>query len=277
MRTVVPYKRYAVSALRYAPIPKRARLAYRVAATAYNHRGKVSKAARIIGRAYRAYKSRVRKVGNAPGKSESSRTERALDQTYSTRSLHSIEMILITRNETTSIDIRNRERDTVVIKGIKVCIEFRNFESHLLLCNLAILHPKTSLGAGNQVPVDEFFRSYGIDRARDFDPTTDTPNDLHCLPINTDRYVVLRHKRFTLGPSGAMSTGATRQPWKQVDMYLKLNRQIRFEGADATDLREGQLYAVWWFDSPDAIAGTVPVASACRVLQRYVIYFKNPK
>lgn len=235
-----------------------------------------ARAGKTIWAAWRAYKRYKSKIGDPPGRSKSSRTEVTDENNYSTRALHSIETIVLNRNTLTAQDIRNRTRDTAIIKGIKICVQFRNFESHPLYCNYAVIHPKTSLGAGNQVPVTEWFRSYGEDRAVDFNPATMNPNDFHCLPINTDRYVVIRHARFRLGPSGAMSTGANWLPIKEMDMYIKLNRQIRWEGDSATDLREGQIYAVWWFDGPDSIAGTVPVASACRVLQRFVIYFKNP-
>lgn len=278
MRAVVPYKRYAIKALGYTPYArpiKKARLAYKLAAGVYNNRHRIARAARVIRRAYKSYQARKAKIGERPGTSASSRHENYQNANFSTRALHSDELILLNRN-TTSNQIDQRERDTAVIKGIKICIQLRNFESAPLFCNVAVIHPKTELGVGNDIPVDEFFRAYGQARSQDFSTSLD-PMSLHCLPINSDKYVVLRHKRFMIGPAAGFSTGATRTPVRLIDMYVQLNRQIRYTGNSAIDLEEGQVYLAYWFDNPDSTAGSPAVASAIRVNRRYVVYFKNPR
>lgn len=219
----------------------------------------------------------ARLVGERPGKSQSSRhTNSQQGITFSSRTLHSDECILLNRN-TAANNIDNREKHTVVIKGIKFCVKVRNFETYPLWVNVAVIHPKTELGVGNDIPNDEFFRSFGTTRSQDFDVNTMTPMDFHCFPINTDKYVVLRHKRFTLGPAGAFTTGANWQPTKLLDFYVKLNRQIRYAGDSATDLEEGQVYLAYWCDSPDSASNSPAVASSMQVDRRFITYFKNPR
>lgn len=284
MTSIVPYKRLAVAGLNYGlnyrPM-KRARLAYQVGKYAYQNRSKIFKAARVIKRAWRSYRSKnkrmARQIGERPGKSNSSRNEQVQQNTsFSSRTLHSDECILLNRNTTSSQEINQRERHTVVVKGIKFCIKVRNFESYPLWCNVAIIHPKSELGVGNDVPNDEFFRAFSTSRVQDFGISL-SGMDLHCFPINTDKYVVLRHKRFTLGSAAAFATGGTWPPFKLLDFYVKLNRQIRFKGDSATDLEEGQVYCAFWCDSPDTGTSAAAVADSMQVSRRYITYFKNPR
>lgn len=272
-------RRYAARAITRSALPivaPRTRLAYQLARTAFANRHRISQAARTIGKAWKRYKSakrNVRQVGEPPGRSSSSRDFSSNLQVLDNRTIYDSALIDITRNTTTSEEINNRERDTIVITGIKLCIEIKNLDSFPQWFNVALLTPKDETAG---ITATGFFRSHGVDRDQNF--TTSLPGfQMHCLPVNTDHYVVLRHKRFRLGPAAAFSSGATVSSYTMLDIWLPLKRQIRYDGPLSSDLAKGQVYLVWWASGVSDPSGTAVSVDSYQFAHRAIVYFKNPR
>lgn len=176
-------------------------------------------------------------------------------------------------------DIDERERRLANVRGFKICMEVKNLENEPLYFNIAVLNLKSGAGSSSgQINNIDFFRaSEGPSRARDF------ANDLngmefHCLPINTDRYNILRHKRYRLVPPvGGTTVSHSGFSYMNVDWYIPLKRQIRWDAATATSPESGECWVVYWADKFSALAGSTPVTNAFSVTHRMVTYFREPK
>lgn len=160
-----------------------------------------------------------------------------------------------------------RRRDITFIKGFRMCLQLQNTRENLVLFNYAIIVPK----AQQNVTTQDFFRSRkNTERGQDFDPTVLDSNDFHCSPINTDRYMVLGHKRYKLG-----ATGATNPPkFKFIDRYFKINRQLRYDDGSNIPLYH-PIFVVFWFDEVMSNAGTAPIVGMRRNIN-IKTYFSEP-
>jgi hypothetical protein len=96
--------------------------------------------------------------------------------------------------------------------------------------NWAIISPKAECGS---VASGGFFRASSESRSQDFGRQL-TGSQFRCLPINTDKYVILKHKRFRIGGmSRGWGAGNTKNRslsgsnYMNFFTYVKLNRQLR--------------------------------------------------
>ena len=135
--------------------------------------------------------------------------------------------------------------------------------------NFAILAPKN----GDIISTTDFFRGNNSDHAVDFGIDL-ASNDFHCRPINTDEIVVLKHKRYLLARSESSSTdGGTRTSYLNLDFYVPLKRQVRYEGTTTTP-SNGAVFACYWCDKFQIDGGATPSPATMNVTQRYITYFK---
>ena len=202
---------------------KRARMAIGVANHLWRNRGKYRRAAKVIGKAWRARARRrasMARIGTTPGTAQCKRASVAKDTfTGSTRTLYFTELQDITKTTTNEID--KRQRDVVKLSGVKLCIEVNHLQTAPLLVNYAIVYDKRSNDGTTTVNTGDFFRANGgTQRAKDFS-TVLSSAEFHCLPLNTDRFTVLWHKRFKLGvntPSGGYSNNS-RENYRMIQKY----------------------------------------------------------
>lgn len=196
---------------------------------------------------------------------------------HATRVLYSDELTAIPQ-ATSAFDIDARRRQLCVVKGFKICLEFHNVTSNPMYVNWAVIAPKgnNDVGTGaSPVPVEDFFRSNGSERARDFS-TTMTALQFHCDPINSDRYEILRHKRMLIGgkPGASDYTHSVKNNYIVNDEYIKLNRQVRWNASQET--MSGACYLAYWFDELGTSTSGASVANALEVSQNVITYFKEP-
>lgn len=209
-------------------------------------------------------------VGDPRGFATAKKHEVANGQTtLLTRTLVSVNLTEI--DKTSVNDIDRRQRDTLYISGFKICMSIHNQGTAPLYVNIAILAPK-----GNQqgITITDFFRGFGTVRNKSFTNAL-TANEFHCLPINTDRYTVLRHMRFSLNGTGTTYAREFGGTWRDVDMYLPLKRTVRFESSASTSC-ETPVYLVKWCDNvmnPTAQTAT----TGMEYQERIITYFKEPK
>lgn len=170
-------------------------------------------------------------------------------------------------------DLDQRQRQVVNFRGWKIDFEMTNNLNFPLYVNVAVLAPKA--GAVNVSRAD-FFRYQGNDRAVNFDNVL-TAIEFAKLPINVDRYTVLKHKRMTFTPGLNELSTLTRDGnnWRKFRWYIKLKRQIRFD-ASQNQPESGQCFLVFWCDAFGAASGDQPTSNALSYRARIVQYFRDP-
>lgn len=243
-RTVRAASRYGSYLVRYN---KRARLAY----GAIQYGPRVIRAASNIARWYRRRRGRRptrfsrSQIGHRVNESTGKRyTIEDSINNYNTRTLYKIDLTNIPK--TTSNEIDSRQRDIVNLRGFKFCIELQNRLERPLYFNYAVLSPKN----GQTVSEENFFRGSGNGRGLTFSNLLLSSNDFHCRPINADEYIILRHKRYRLSSlvleGGSNYTENSGKNYMNIMKYVKLKRQIRYDGLDA---QSSPVVFVFWFDS----------------------------
>lgn len=192
--------------------------------------------------------------------------------------------------KTASNDINARQRNIVTLKGLKWYIHAMNSGAYPVTFNFAIIGYK-HLSASPTTLGTQFFRNGGIafssaanDRALDFATANMNGHDFETLPINADRYTILKHKKCLLGPADGNTNTSyyTQLPnSRRCNGYMKINRNIRYD-SDEADTSDYKISLVYWFSKADDTAanvttkiGTPPNAQV--VNQRFVTYFREPK
>jgi len=190
-----------------------------------------------------------------------------------TRTLHIINCTDMAHTSANEINARNR--NLVNVRGIKICAEVNNQLNEPLYLNMALLSVKN----GNVVSNVDFFRSPDASqtRSRNFANTL-TSMDFHCLPLNSDQFTILKHKRYRLNGKETNNDYVANNgnTFMNIDWYKPIKRQIRFD-ENAQTLAETPIYLVYWCDRFGALTGTVSQANAMRFTWRVLTYFKEPK
>lgn len=264
-----------------AVAPKRARMAYAMGAHIYNNYGRYKKAAKVLQRAYRRRRKRLTPRKEAfrsyarprSARIPSKRTDEVLNETgLATTTLHTESITLPTEGSAPN----QRERNIIILSGLKFCLEFsNNLTTNNLYLNVALIQDRTDPTFRGDVPNDLFFRATaGAARGQNFPLSFAILN--HCRPINTDKYRVFMHKRMFLGARAVTTQALAWQEFhkrtRTLMRYIKFKKQLRFDTSNNTN---GQLRLVYWA-SPENGTGSVPIASAFDVKGDICIYFKDP-
>lgn len=279
---MVPYAaRGALTAYKVARGYRRYRMAGAVARHVVRNSGRYYKAARTIGRAYRRYRSN-RTVKRA-------RVEIGHNGKTSAKKNYQVSVDLIARNSNTQFfnDLtiipggsgnNQRLRPMIRLSGFKICMEVVNILSLDLYFNWAIISPK----AGNTGSTPNFntffFRSQDETRGEDFNSTGLSSLLRHCLPINTDRWNVLAHRRYQLAPRMASQTNvpfSNKSTRLKIERYVKLNKMIRYESADNASC-EDKIWFIYWFGQFGEVSGVAPSSVANHSVYIHT-YFREPR
>ena len=247
----------------------------RVGRYLYANRGKIRSAARSI-RKFRKSRTKQkfsrRNIGEAPGTDNAKRavTTDVAPAQYPTRTLTQYGLCDIKQG----MDPDERIRRLVNVRGFKICCEYINLSNNPLYLNCAVVAPKA--GAAT-VEMDDFFRAAdGSERGRNFANDL-TAMEFHCLPINTDRYTVLKHKRHRLVPNTNGSTYESHQGhnYLNLDWYIPLKRQLRYDSSLQSNPETGSVYFIWWADEFFTAAGSAAAANKIGATIRSQTYFRE--
>lgn len=207
-------------------------------------------------------------LGGPAGRDESRRVEDNLGVTAANnKTLYQRALIRAEKNVAANESINKRNRDVITHKGCKICFSIKNVLKVPIFFNWAVVIPK----AVNAVSADNILRSSATERDEGIG-TAMTFMDTKCLPINTDRYKVVKLKRLTILPdSDKSATPSEGRDFRMVEEYIKTNRKIYFEGDNAEPLQN--MFMIWWCDyynSPTAAS-----IGTCDVSYRIVNYFHD--
>lgn len=268
-----PQYRYARAAYRYGPTAARA--AARVARFVYSRYRRRRKNYTKRGASKRARLGIGERIGSSNSKRVVALRSGGADN-FDTRTLYSDNLTTV---DHLNLDARNvRQREVVNCRGFKICMSARNSAKAPLYWNVAVLSPKNA----GSITAANFFRSDGESRARDFDLTLNSL-EFHCLPINTDKFYILKHKRYRLAPEPANSgtsglyTQSQGKNYVNVDWYVPLKRQLRYDDPESTSPIDGATYLVHWCDTFNVAENSGTAASAMQITSRHIMYFREPR
>ncbi|AXH77887.1 MAG: capsid protein [Tethyvirus abatis] len=263
---------------RYTPLPfadPRFKFAIGAARTAYMHRKRIRYAGRKIMGGYRRYKKRraVMRIGDRVGSStaKSCSINRIGFNNEDTRKLYQFQLWNIVKGQA----IDNRERDIVNLRGYRFNCEFVNrFNTAPLQGHICVLVPKALTPT---ISTTDFFRAHKDSRAEDFNVGR-TSIEFMKWPVNTDKYHILMHHRFTLAPSNASEPYNTMGPknWYSYSRYLPIKRQIRYDGSSNAD-NTMNISLCYWFDYFGQTAGATSAVNAVGIGHDVTAYFREPK
>lgn len=223
-----------------------------------------------------SYVRHRKSIGYKRNQGATKRTETTYpQQDEDTRTLDVLHMTQIPKTETNDID--SRQRNQVFITGMKFCMELLNNTDACLLVNIALVVPKAQRTLIPTNATSILFRGTGETRGLDFS-TALASTDLHCRPINTDKYYVLMHKRLKIAP--AISTAVTQTSQKAnyrfLNFYKKVNRSFRWNSDDNEMPITHPIYMLMWCDKAFSAENTTPTTGALTVSRRHIIYFREP-
>lgn len=168
-------------------------------------------------------------------------------------------------------EIDARQRESCYIEGFKILTSLENTSTKPIHFNMAVLMNRTSPAASPSP--NEFFRGTGINRGLDFSTALNS-NDFRARPINTDKNVVLMHKRVTLSPAGSTSYESGWKPsFHTMDAYIPIKRILTYDQGVCNN----RVYIVYWCDLFNTAAAATGTATSLTHSQRVITYFKEPK
>lgn len=280
---IVPYARAAGTV---------ARIAARGAASrrwAMNNPGMLTragfKAGRTILRAWRGYKRRKRvkarfspRMVGMPNSASTSKTSYINNETQiarDTRTLYALDVTQLGQGS----QINQRLRQHAKVTGFKICMEVRNTEDVPMYFNMCVIAPKNTQsagGPGNRPSEINFFRNNTDARSMNFSISR-TGLELHCCPINSDDYTILRHKRYiinTANPTNYKKEYGT--SFLNIEEWVSLRRQARYQPGESSDATDGRVFHCFWFDKWGAAADELPSQAALQS-SRIITYFREPR
>lgn len=258
-------------------------LAYRYGPTAFKYG---SRAVRWAYKRYKKGKSKQgpakrarRSIGENIGSSSAKNRIIVNDNAFEPRATRTLYFNNLTLIPHEAGERNQRERNIVNVRGFKLCMAMHNFAIKPLYVNVAVLSPKNQGG----ITPENFFRSNEQERGTDFVDGLPALS-FHCLNINTDKFYILKHKRYVLNPRRSANgnennvfNNGDRKNYKNIQWYVKLKRQIRYDRTDTDSPIDGACYLVYWCDLYDNPGNSVATSDQLRVMQRHVTYFRESK
>ena len=224
-----------------------------------------------------------RQIGNYVGSSNAKRRLDEGSEVLTTKTLSGNVRLLDLPKTTTNDEsvLNERLRNVVNFRGCKICFHIdinsttgRNGDK--LFFNWAIISPKQQDPDITTIDTAEFFRGQDGARFTSFIGTTLTGLDCRCLPINTDKYIVHRHKRVSMGPWESTEGKGE----KLFETYIPIKRQVRYNttgsGAALDNPEARDMWMVYWIAYQNETTAA-PVASVATVRYRMIKYFREPK
>lgn len=178
--------------------------------------------------------------------------------------------------------INQRERNIAYVSGIRICANFYNQNANILYLNCAVIVTKGCADNEGTLPNEDFFRSMGgSERTVDFG-TALTGLDFHCLPINTDKYHVLRHRRYKLARMIPQARGVGtdndvgNKNYMTIKWWIPIKKQLRWQSTGST-YSETAIWFVYWCDNQFATSLSAPVSNVLLHNVQNYAYFRESK
>lgn len=260
------YEKYGKQALKKAIKAKKSARRFAVS----NPYGKRQRTARFLVQ-QRQYVGRP--VGYA--RTKSCETVNAAYATMSTRTLYDYNVVNIPPY--TNDNNAEREHDQINLRGLKIDILLSTSSTCTdpMYFHWALVQPRYQA----TISTNEFFSADGITakgRGIDFAATDLSAQQFNTLPISTDRFTVLIHKKVLIGQKILANVSYSGIPYVQhISRYVPIKRQLQYENTMSPSCST-PIYICFWADHISANAGGAPTGSHLARAIRVVAKFKEP-
>lgn len=253
----------------------------------YSRRTKRGRKRTVKRRQYKRKRSQLDKIGFRVGSGTAKRCV-ALNVASSedTRTLYSTLLTQIPKVGPNVPEINARKRDAVNIRGFDFNFQFKNKHTKPVIVNMAWIHDRRDVDGGTgSMSFDDFFRGNFTQRGQNFPTNLGSPAlkgiELNAFSLNPDRFVILKRKKFVLGPSfpaeqPSIETGYnfdSSKPYKFFNYYMPIKRQFRYEDG----LCQSPIHVIWWYDEFQSVLGQQPQINKVDLQGYIVTHFKEPK
>lgn len=245
----------------------------RLAAVVTPSRSPIRKRARVVLiRKRRSARGRGRfskkAIGEPVGTSNTKNFDNTVEGSIGTRQPYNMTLVAVAKGT----QISQRERDIINCRGFQIFFDIRNeglTANDVLYVNCAVVAPKDSIAIN---PVN-FFRALSDLDSRSYDFNLGrTSIELHRLPLNTDTFTILKHKRFSLTQKGAGIAGFQ----KTFKWWIPLRRQLTYGDANA-DSCITPIFFVYWCDKAFNSSGAPAVPNVAVVQIKVTTFFRDTK
>lgn len=187
---------------------------------------------------------------------------------FNTRTLYQHSLTDIARG--TGID--QRTEDDIRVAGYRIKGEIVNNQAGPLYVNIAVVSHRDS---GNTLE-HEFFRHDGSVKAIDFSVTLSSL-ELHGNPLNTDKFAILKHRRYLLNCNATVGGGpngeGSGKTYMNIDWYVPIQRNLQFDSNASTSIdASSNIHLIWWTDDWITEAGTTAQGAAGVAQWKVVAY-----
>lgn len=215
-------------------------------------------------------------VGQRVGEGTTKRVENTSIENVSkgTQALESYDLTAVALGDA----LNERERYVINCRGFKIRLLVRNFLDAPIVFNWAIVAGRSK----NAVTASDIFRAYGNGRAQQLGKPSGNGLSRSYGDINTDEYVVMKHKRFVLSEindpttTNTLTYEAGKSAWSMKEFYFPLNRQLRYDSTSSTSCTE-KVFFICWASRPLAVANDDGTEGQYRLGLQTIMYFKEPK
>lgn len=168
-----------------------------------------------------------------------------------------------------------RLSNAIYVSGFKICMQVNSIVNATrrepIVFNFAIVSSKRAI-----TPLSaNFLRGEGTETGVDLSINR-TGLELACMPINTDLYSILLHKRIKLWQvpdANAIPTNTPKASKGPYHWWVPLRRQLTFE--DGATTANDNVYIVHWADYVDTPASSPTVANLYDMQARCITYYRN--
>lgn len=267
---------------RYAPYIGGAALAAGAGYAGYRMYRRIK---RRRGRRRPTFSARLRrnKVGDSPRRVQLKRVETAVSVNKNMAS--NIPYVWDVTDIAQGDNMSTRVGRSCNISGFKYCLNFFNSGTSTRYCNVVFFTIKkgtdvqdlgTALTGNARSDMFDWFRStVGNDKGIDFYGDLNYL-EKHCKPVNSDKYLVLRHHRFQLSGAGGQDKKNHHDTEKLIMRYVRVNRQIHYDSTSADSEENGKIYMAIWYTAP-GVTGTAGGASDIQMTMHNTAYFREPR
>lgn len=175
----------------------------------------------------------------------------------------------------------NREANVVNVNSFTVRYSVRNNLVQPLCFHIAMISTRNN----SDPSIRDFFRGPSGNRGIDFDESTNNSHVFNEYGLNTDKFVVLTHKRHWLTErkeAGQIYFSNVGRNYVSSKIHKRINRQFRWDNIGSDSPIDGNVYIIYWADillggelGQGPTFNSPPIADAFQFHQNYIMRFKN--
>lgn len=179
-----------------------------------------------------------------------------------------------TNNITQGDSIFQRERQLIMIKGIKLSLFVQSLDiNNVTNLRWALISPKGGTQSTSINLNTDFYQGSNASRYVDFDQVA---NGLHHMTyaINRDKYTIFAQGKKTLAANALANNAGDTSSFFQLEQYIPIGETVEYNGS-ASFQSNNPIYLVYWLQSP-LRNNIAPVPNQYKNSVHSIVYFLEP-